>query len=216
MFGCSKDCLSLIPFSLPQINCFTLSLKCFSSDTDNCPAVGIGPLLQFPHPLRLGPVLLILLLFLLVPSSYRVFHGSIYSFPLVRSSCLLSSGVCMHFCIWRYVSDVSLESDVLHIHLLRHLVLQMLSFKPALSLSFFIFIKRLFSYSLLSAIRLVSSAYLRLLIFLQAILVSAYDSPILSFHMMYSAYKLNKQVTVYSLDVLLSQFLTSLLFHVKF
>ena len=215
MFGCSKDCLSLIPFSLPQINCFTLSLKCFSSDTDNCPAVGIGPLLQFPHPLRLGPVLLILLLFLLVPSSYRVFHGSIYSFPLVRSSCLLSSGVCMHFCIWRYVSDVSLESDVLHIHLLRHLVLQMLSFKPALSLSFFIFIKRLFSSSL-SAMRVVSFAYLRLLIFLHAILIPAYISSSPAFLVIYSAYKLNKQVTVYSLDILLSWFVTSLLFHVQF
>ena len=38
----------LIPFRPPQISCFTLSLKCFSSDSDNCPAVGIGPLLQFP------------------------------------------------------------------------------------------------------------------------------------------------------------------------
>ena len=28
-----------------------------------------------------------------VPSSYRVFYGSIYSFPLVRYSCLLSTGV---------------------------------------------------------------------------------------------------------------------------
>ena len=27
------------------------------------------------------------------PSSYRVLHGSIYSFPLVRYSCLLSAGV---------------------------------------------------------------------------------------------------------------------------
>jgi len=34
--------------------------------------------------------------------------------------------------------------------------------------------------------------------------------------MMYSAYKLNKQVTIYSLDILLSQFGTSLLFHVQF
>ena len=49
---CSKDCLNLIPFSLLQISCFTLSLKCLSSDSDNCPDVGIGPLLQFPHPLR--------------------------------------------------------------------------------------------------------------------------------------------------------------------
>ena len=43
MYGCSKDCLILIPFRLPQISCFTLSLKCFSSDSDNCPAVGLGP-----------------------------------------------------------------------------------------------------------------------------------------------------------------------------
>ena len=27
----------------------SLSLKCFSSDSDNCPDVGIRPLLQFPH-----------------------------------------------------------------------------------------------------------------------------------------------------------------------
>ena len=26
----------LIPFTLPEISCFTLSLKCFSSDSDNC------------------------------------------------------------------------------------------------------------------------------------------------------------------------------------
>ena len=42
----------------------------------------------------------------------------------------------------------------------------LVSFKPAFSLSFFTLIKRLFSSSLLSAIRVVSSAYLRLLIFL--------------------------------------------------
>ena len=51
----------LIPFRLPQISCFTLSLKCFSSDSDNCPNVGIRPLLQFPYLLRAGPVLLTLL-----------------------------------------------------------------------------------------------------------------------------------------------------------
>ena len=56
-----KDCLILIPFRLPQISCFTLSLKCFSSDSDNCRAVGIRPLLQFPHLSRAGPVLLTLL-----------------------------------------------------------------------------------------------------------------------------------------------------------
>ena len=46
------------------------------------------------------------------------------------------------------------------------LVFWMLSFKPAFSLFSFTFIKRLFSYYLLSAIRVVSSVYLRLLIFL--------------------------------------------------
>ena len=70
LYGCVKDCLILIPFRLPQISCFTLSLKCFPSDSDNCPDVGIRPLLLFPHSQRAGPVLLILLLFPLVPSSY--------------------------------------------------------------------------------------------------------------------------------------------------
>ena len=46
-------------------------------------------------------------------------------------------------------------------------VFWMLSFKPTFSLSSFTFIKRLFSSFSLSAIRVVSSAYLRLLIFLQ-------------------------------------------------
>ena len=69
----------------------------------------------------------------------------------------------------------------------------MLSFKPAFSLSSFTFIQRLFSSSLLSAISVVLSAYLRLLIFLLAILTPDYASSSPTFHMMYSAYKLNKQ-----------------------
>ena len=51
------------------------------------------------------------------------------------------------------------------------LVFWMLSFNPTFLLSSFTFIKRLFSYSSLSAISVVSSAYLRLLIFLPAILI---------------------------------------------
>ena len=73
------------------------------------------------------------------------------------------------------------------------LVFWMLSFKLAFSLSSFTFIKRLFSPSLLSAIRVVSSAYLRLLIFLLAILIPACASSSPAFLMMYSAYTLNKQ-----------------------
>ena len=73
------------------------------------------------------------------------------------------------------------------------LVFWMLSFKPAFSLSSFTFIKRLLSYSSLSAIRVVSSAYLRLLIFHPAILIPACVSSSPAFLMMYSAYKLNMQ-----------------------
>ena len=72
------------------------------------------------------------------------------------------------------------------------LVICMLSFKPTFSLSSFTFIKRLFSSSL-SAIRVVSSVYRRLLIFLPAILILACVSSSLAFHMMCLAYKLNKQ-----------------------
>ena len=67
----------------------------------------------------------------------------------------------------------------------------MLSFKPTFSLSSFTFIKRLFS-SLLSSTMVVSSAYMRLLIFLLAILIPACASSSLVLRMMYSAYKLNK------------------------
>ena len=58
---------------------------------------------------------------------------------------------------------------------------------------FFTFIKRLFSSSSHSAIRMVSSAYLRLLLFLPEILIPACASSRPAFHTMYSAYKLNKQ-----------------------
>ena len=62
------------------------------------------------------------------------------------------------------------------------------------SLSSFTFIKRLFSSSSLSAIRVVSSAYLRLLIFLPAILIPVCVSSSPAFLMMYSAsMQLNKQ-----------------------
>ena len=73
------------------------------------------------------------------------------------------------------------------------LVFWMLNFKPTFTLSSFTFIKRLFSSSLLSAIRVVSSAYLRLLIFHPAILIPACGSSSPVLLMMYSAYKLNKQ-----------------------
>ena len=69
----------------------------------------------------------------------------------------------------------------------------MLSFKQTFSVSSFSFIKRPYSSSSLCAIRVVSSAYLRLLIFLAAILIPACASSSPAFLMMYSAYELNKQ-----------------------
>ena len=59
-----------------------------------------------PHPhLRAGPVLLTFLFFPLLPSSYWVLHGSVYSFLLVRYSSPLSAGVlhallCLKVCSW--------------------------------------------------------------------------------------------------------------------
>ena len=94
-------------------------------------------------------------------------------------------------------------------------VFLMLSFKPTFSLSTFTFIKRLLSSSSLSAIRVVSSAHMRLLIFLPAIWIPACASSRPAFHMMYSAYKLNKQGDNIQ-PWLLSQFGTSLSFYVRF
>ena len=72
------------------------------------------------------------------------------------------------------------------------LVFWLLSFKPTFSLLFHFHQEALYS-SLLSAIRVVSSAYLRLLIFLMAILIPACALPSQAFRMMYFAYKFKKQ-----------------------
>ena len=66
------------------------------------------------------------------------------------------------------------------------LVFWMLSFKPTFSFSSFTFIKRLYSCSI-SAMRVVSSEYLRLFIVLPAILIPACASSSAAFLMMYSA-----------------------------
>ena len=71
------------------------------------------------------------------------------------------------------------------------LVFWMLRFKPTFSLTSFTFIKRLFSYSLLSAIRVVLSAYLSLLIFFLAIRFQLLLHPAQHFTWC-AAYKLSK------------------------
>ena len=89
---------------------------------------GIGPQLQFLYPLRADPVLLTRLTFLPVLSSYRVLHGSIYSFPLVRYSCLLSGNVlitplCPKMYAWcthgEMYSTSTYSSTILFSHLTR-------------------------------------------------------------------------------------------------
>ena len=74
----------------------------------------------------------------------------------------------------------------------RILVFWMLSFKPAFSTLLFHLHQEAFSSSSLSAIRVVLSAYLRLLIFLLAILIPACGLSSLPFCLMYTAYKLSK------------------------
>ena len=80
------------------------------------------------------------------------------------------------------------------------LVFWMLSFKPTFSLFCFTFIKRLFSSSSLSAIRIVSSMYLRLLIFLPAIFeVGFHPARHFAWWTLHTSWI--SRVTIYSLDV---------------
>ena len=69
-YGCGKDCLISVhsgchksTISLSALNVSPL-IQTVGLD------VGIRPLFQFPHPLRVGPVLVTLLFFPLVPLSY--------------------------------------------------------------------------------------------------------------------------------------------------
>ena len=73
------------------------------------------------------------------------------------------------------------------------LVFLILSFKLAFSLSFLYLIERFFSSSSLSPIRVVSSAYLRLLVLLPAVLIPACNSSVLALLMICFACKFNKQ-----------------------
>ena len=92
----------------------------------------------------------------------------------------------------------------------------MLSFRPTFSFSSFPFIKRIFSSSSLSAIRVVSSAYLRLLTFLPQSWFQLLLHPAQHFSWCTLHISEISRVTIYSLDLLLFLFGTSLLFHVQF
>ena len=122
---------------------------------------------------------------------------------LPRSKCLLipwvqSPTVCSDFGAQEYKVSHCFHcfpiylpwSDGTRCHDLSFLNVEFLS---QLFHSPFTFLKRLFSCSSLSTVRVASSAYLKLLIFLPAILIPACASSSPAFHMIYSACKLSKQ-----------------------
>jgi len=91
------------------------------------------------------------------------------------------------------ISHCFVSPSICHeVMVLDAMILVFFFFKPNFSLSF-TSIKRFFSSSSFSALRVVSSVFLKLLIFLLEILIPACASSSLEFPMLYSAYKLNKQ-----------------------
>ena len=115
---------------------------------------------------------------------------------LPRSKCLLISWLQSLSAVILYppkIKSATVSPSICHevVPDAMILVFWMLSFKPTFSLSSFTFIKRLFSSSL-SATRVVSSAYMMLLLFLLAILIPAWASSSPMFLVTNSAYKLNQ------------------------
>ena len=114
-------CVILIPFRLPQISCFTLSLGCFSSVLDSCPDVRIWPLFQFPHPPGAGPVLLTLLFSVcfLHPSEFCMLYiffssGQVLLPALCWCSArsFVSEGVFLMY-LWREIYSMSAYSSTI-------------------------------------------------------------------------------------------------------
>ena len=146
-------------------------------------------MVQLSHP-YMTTVCTALTIWILVGKVMSLFFNTLSNFVIVflpRSNCLLISW------LWSPCSDVRVqEQETCHcFHLFSIYLSQsngtgchdlslsvsfcflILSFKRAFSLFSFTLIKRFFSSSSFSAIKLVSSAYLRLLIFLPAILIPA-------------------------------------------
>ena len=101
---------------------------------------------------------------------------------LPRSECLLISWLqslshCSHTDFWAQRNKICRCFHFFPVYLpwmdTMILVFWTLSFKPAFSLSFFTFIKMLFSSSSIYAVKVVSSAYLKSLVFLQTTLILA-------------------------------------------
>ena len=113
-----------------------------------------------------------------MPLLFNILSRLVITF-LPRSKCLLISWLQSPSAVILEPPKISLTLSIVSPSICHEmmgpdamiLVFWMLSFKPTFSLFSFTFINRLFSSSSLSAIRVVSSVYLRLLIFLLAILI---------------------------------------------
>ena len=121
--------------------------------------------------------------------------------PLTFLKPAWTSGISQFTYCWSLTWRI-LNSYMVKLNVIWQLAFLKIEFKPTFSLSTFTFIKRLLSSSSLSSIRVVSYAYMSLLIFLPAILILScfligsrinLDSSSPAFYMMYSVYKLNKQ-----------------------
>ena len=107
--GCQRSAVSLSALDVSPLT------------QDSCPHVGLGPLLQFPHPPRAGPTLLFF-----PPSSFILLSFARFCIFFSAGQVLLSTLSWCSACI--SVSEgviliVSVKRDVLHVHLLLcHLV----------------------------------------------------------------------------------------------
>ena len=137
-----------------------------------------------------------------VSKAMSLLYNTLSSFVMVflpRSKCLLVSGLQSLYQWFWSLRKENLSISILSLSIGHEvmgpdaiiLVFSMLNFKSAFSLSSFTFIKRLFSSCLFSAVRVMLSAYLTLLIFLLAILIPVCDSSGLAFCLMYTAYQLS-------------------------
>ena len=113
MYDCGKDCLILIPFRLPQIRCFTCSLKCFSSDSRQLPRYGDQIPASVLPPTKGRCSTTNTPVFLLVPSSYLVLHQVLLSALSWCSACTsVPEGVFLMY-PWKEVYSMSTYSSTI-------------------------------------------------------------------------------------------------------
>ena len=161
-------------------------------------------MVQLSHPYTTTGKTIALTIWTIVYKVMPLLFNTLYRFAITflpRSKCLLISWLQLLSTVIlenkkiKYVTVSTFSPSICHEVMgpdAMIFVFGMLNFKPAFSLSSFTLIKRLFSSSALSAIKVVSTAYLKLLMSLPAVLIPPCDSSSPAFQVMFSAYKLNK------------------------